>query len=165
MGFLAFLGTWLHDSFGIPSRKVGLVFLIFGATALVASPLAGSVADRIGKRLQFILSSLSFTLLLFILPNLSWGWALFGIFCLISLAAAFRQGPMEAVLTEIVPSPSRGSFVALKNSFSQLGIALAALLSGLLFEREGYRAVCLLASGANLLAACGMLLTFRMRNL
>jgi predicted MFS family arabinose efflux permease len=165
MGFLAFLVLWLHDSFGIPSSKVILIFVVFGVAALLASPVAGAVADRIGKRLQFILSSLSLALLLCILPSLSWGRSLFLVFFGISLSAAFRQGPMEAVLTEIVASPSRGAFVALKNAFSQLGIGLAAFFSGILFERAGYSAVCFLAAAANLLAVVGMLFTLRERNL
>jgi predicted MFS family arabinose efflux permease len=165
MGFLAFLGSWLHDSFGIPTGKIGLVFLASGSAALLASPLAGSIADKLGKRLQFILSSIALALFLCILPGLHWGWMLFIIFGVISLSAAFRQGPMEAVLTEIVDSASRGSFIALKNSFSQLGIGLTTLVSGILFEIHGYGAVCLLGAGLSLLATAGMFLTFREKNL
>jgi predicted MFS family arabinose efflux permease len=65
---------------------------------------------------------------------------------------------MEAVLTDIVPSATRGSFVALKNSFSQLGIGMATLMSGILFEASGYGAVCSLGAAASLLAALSMLL-------
>ncbi len=165
MGFLAFIGVWLHDAFGVSGSRIGLVFLVAGATALLASPLAGSLADRIGKRLQFVLSSVALALFLFILPRLTWGAALFGIFGLLSLAAAFRQGPMEAVLTEIVSSDLRGAFVALKNSFSQLGIGLAALMSGILFERSGYAGVCSLGAICCLSAACAMMFTYRNRNL
>ncbi|HYK87835.1 MAG TPA: MFS transporter [Acidobacteriota bacterium] len=161
MGFLAFIGVWLHDDFGIPGKKIGLVFLASGTAALLASPLAGSLSDRIGKRVQFILSNLSLALLLFLLPNLRWGPRLFGVFAAISLAAAFRQGPMEALLTEVVPANYRGSFIALKNSFSQVGIGLAALVSGLLFEHSGYSAVCFLGALFNLAAAGGMLFFVR----
>jgi MFS transporter, DHA1 family, inner membrane transport protein len=161
MGFLAFLGIWLHDTFGISSSKIGTVFLVSGAAALLASPIAGSIADRIGKRLQFVLSCLSLTVFLWILPQLRWGPVLFAIFGIISLSAAFRQGPMEAILTEIVASDSRGAFVALKNSFSQLGIALAAMLSGFLFDSNGYFGVCLLGAVCNLLAAVFMLFTLK----
>jgi predicted MFS family arabinose efflux permease len=165
MGFLAFIGAWLHDDFGISSSKIGLVFLFAGGAALFASPLAGRIADRIGKRLQFVLSNVVLALLLLILPRLHWGAGLFGIFGLVSLAAAFRQGPMEAVLSEIVSSESRGAFVALKNSFSQLGIGLATLMSGILFEKSGYMGVCLLGAISCLLAAGAMLGTSGERNL
>lgn len=165
MGFLAFLGVWLHDAFGIPGKQVGLVFLASGAAALLASPLAGSLSDRIGKRVQFIASSVFLALFLTVLPGLRWGPLLFAAFGLISLSAAFRQGPMEALLTEVVSAGSRGSFIALKNSFSQLGIGLAALASGLLFERQGYFAVCLLGAFANLVAAGGILVFVREKRL
>jgi predicted MFS family arabinose efflux permease len=163
--FIYYLGMWLHDSYRISAGKVGLVFMVCGGAALAASPVAGAIADRIGKRLQFFLSSILLALFLFILPNLFWGPALFVVFGLISLSAAFRQGPMEAILTEIVSSGSRGAFVALKNSFSQLGIGLAALISGILFAGTGYRPVCFLCAASNLLAAGCMLLTLRDRRL
>lgn len=165
MGFIAFIGMWLSNSFGISASKIGLVFLISGGAALLASPLAGSIADRIGKRNQFVLSCLSLSIFLFLLPGLRWGPILFAVLGLISLSAAFRQGPMEAIFTEIVTSTLRGRFIALKNSFSQLGIGLATMFSGILFDFEGYTAVCVLGAVANLLAAGSMLLTFRERRL
>ena len=164
-GFLAFLGVWLHDAFGISGGKVGLVFLASGAAALLASPVAGHLSDVIGKKLQFVVSNLTLAGLLLILPKLQWGVPLFLVFCAISLAAAFRQGPMEALLTECVVTGSRGTFIALRNSFSQMGIALAAYASGLLFEGVGYAGVCLLGAAANLLASAGILILVRERNL
>jgi predicted MFS family arabinose efflux permease len=164
-GFLAFLGVWLHDAFGIPGKQVGLVFLASGLAALIASPAAGRLSDWIGKRIQFILSNLTLALFLVVLPDLRWGPALFAACGAISLAAAFRQGPMEALLTEVVRPELRGSFVALKNSFSQLGIALAALASGILFERVGYVGVCLLCAVSNVAAAGIVLLLVRERHL
>jgi predicted MFS family arabinose efflux permease len=165
MGFLYFLPSWLHDTFGISSSKTSLVFLASGTAALFASPFAGSIADKIGKRTQFLYSSAGLAVFLFVLPRTFWGMSLFAVLGIISLAAAFRQGPMEAVLTEIAGASSRGMFVALKNSFSQLGIGVASMLSGILFESSGYSAVCLLGSAFSLLAAVSMLFTFRERNL
>jgi predicted MFS family arabinose efflux permease len=164
-GFMSFLGVWLFDSFGIPGRKAGLVFLVSGAAALIASPFAGTLSDRIGKRRQFIFSCIAMAVVLLILPNLRWGWPLFIIFGLISIAAAFRQGPMEAMLSEMAAVEYRGTFIALKNSFSQLGIGLMALSAGILFEIGGYWAVCILCAASNILAVLCMLFTFQKRNL
>jgi predicted MFS family arabinose efflux permease len=100
-----------------------------------------------------------------LLPGLSWGLLLFAVFGVLSLAAAFRQGPMEALITEVVPAEERGSFIAIKNSASQLGIGLAALISGILFETRGYFAVCAFCAAANLLAAGGMVFLVRDRHL
>ncbi len=165
MGFLAFLGVWLNDAFGISTRQIGLVFLASGAAALVASPVAGAISDRVGKRPQFIVSSGALALLLLLLPRLDWGWVLFLVFGGISTAAAFRQGPMEALVTELVPQAKRGSFIALRNAFSQLGIGLSASAAGLLFQAHGYSSVCLLGCAANLLAAFLMTVLVRRRHL
>ncbi len=165
MVFLAFLGVWLNDTFGVSGREIGLVFLASGSAALVASPLAGALSDRVGKRLQFIVSSGALAFLLLLLPRLDWGWVLFVAFGAISMAAAFRQGPMEALVTELVPPSKRGSFIALRNAFSQLGIGLSASAGGLLFQGYGYSSVCLLACGANLLAAFLMTTLVRRQHL
>ena len=165
MGFLAFVGVWLHDSFGITGKQVGLIFLASGSAALLASPWAGALSDRIGKRVQFVVSSLMLAILLVWLPQLSWGIPLFLVFAAVSLAAAFRQGPMEALTTEVVPAGMRGSFIALKNSFSQLGIGAAALASGALFEMGGYLAVCFFCAALSVAAAGSMFLLVRQTNL
>ena len=81
------------------------------------------------------------------------------------MAAAFRQGPMEALVTELVPADSRGSYLALRNAFSQLGIAISATLSGILFQNWGYGAVCGLGFGSNLMAAAVMLAAVRRKDL
>jgi predicted MFS family arabinose efflux permease len=165
MGFLALVGTWMQDAFGISISKSGLIFLIPGAAALLASPIAGSIADRIGKRFQFVLSCISLALFLSLLPGLRWGSLLFGVLGAISLSAAFRQGPMEAVFTEIASSSSRGAFLALKNSFSQIGIGLATAFSWMLYKSEGYSAVCFLGAACNVLAAACIGFTLKDRKL
>lgn len=161
MGFLGFVGVWLHDAFGLTSRSIGLVFLFSGAAALLGSPLGGALSDRIGKKIQLVASSTILAILLLVLPRMRWDLMLMAVFCGISVAAAFRQGPMEALLTEVVVSNRRGSFVALKNAFSQLGIGLAALASGALFETSGYFGVCLLSAGLNVAAASAVLIFMR----
>jgi predicted MFS family arabinose efflux permease len=165
MGFLAFVGVWLHDAFAISGKQLGLVFIPPGAVALLVSPVGGALSDKLGKRFQFVLSNLALAALLLVLPWMRWGVTLFVVLCGISLASSFRQAPMEALLTEVVHPGLRGSFVALKNSFSQLGIGMAALLSGALYESGGYSWVCLFCAALNLLAAVSMLTLVRGKNL
>jgi predicted MFS family arabinose efflux permease len=66
---------------------------------------------------------------------------LFAAFLFASLAFAFRQGPLQALATELVPAHSRGTFVAMRNTASQVGIAIAAAVSGVLYDSYGYGAV------------------------
>jgi len=74
-------------------------------------------------------------------PLVPWGLGLLGVFALASLGAAFRQGPLTALMTEMVPQAQRGSFIAMRNISSQMGIGATAYVGGLLFQRSGYGAV------------------------
>jgi predicted MFS family arabinose efflux permease len=78
---------------------------------------------------------------LVLLPFLPWGGLLVGVFALINFAAAFRQGPVTALMTELAPMRGRGAFIAMRNMASQIGIAATALFGGILFERVGYGGV------------------------
>ena len=75
------------------------------------------------------------------------------VFGVTSLGAASRQGPLTALMTELVPTAERGSFIALRNVFSQTGIGLVVLAGGALYERHGYLAVTTLCAVMTLLVA------------
>jgi predicted MFS family arabinose efflux permease len=91
--------------------------------------------------------------MLIVIPRLAWGAFLFVGFLTASLAFAFRQGPLQALATELVPRHARGSFVAVRNTASQLGIAVSTSVSGLLYDGIGYGAVGLFGFAATMAAA------------
>jgi predicted MFS family arabinose efflux permease len=88
-----------------------------------------------------VVSNVILALAVALIPFLSWGLLLLVAFSVASLAAAFRQGPLTALISELVPATQRGAFIALRNIFSQAGIGIAALLGGWLYEGHGYGAV------------------------
>jgi len=53
----------------------------------------------------------------------------------------------------MVPGVERGSFIALRNIASQLGIGAVWLVGGLLYERHGYVAVTTLCAAMTALVA------------
>ena len=141
VGFLTYVGQWLNGAFGVSTRTIGWVFMLGGVVALGSAPAGGIVSDRFGKRSVAIVSNVILALAVAVIPVFSWGFGLLAMFSVASMAAAFRQGPLTALITELVPSTQRGSFIALRNIFSQTGIGAAAVLGGFLFERHGYAAV------------------------
>lgn len=141
VGFLTYIGAWLTGSFGVSTRTIGWVFMLGGVVAVGSAPLGGIVSDRWGKRSVSIASNVLLAAALAPIPLLSWGWKLIAVFALASLGAAFRQGPLTALMTGMVPAAQRGSFIALRNISSQLGIGATAYLGGLLFQKHGYGAV------------------------
>ena len=141
VGFLTYIGQWLNSSFGLPTRTIGWVFMLGGIVAVGSAPLGGILSDRWGKRAISIASNILLAAAVAFVPFLPWGLALLGVFALASLGAAFRQGPLTALMTEMVPAAQRGSFIALRNISSQVGIGATAYLGGVLFQRSGYAAV------------------------
>lgn len=149
-GAITYAGAWMNFQLQVTTRTIGLVFLAGGLLALVGAALGGAVSDRYGKRSVGIASSVLLALSLVLLPFLPWSGLLVGVFALANFAAAFRQGPVTALMTELVPMRGRGAFIAMRNVASQIGIATTALLGGILFERFGYGGVGFLCTALTL---------------
>jgi predicted MFS family arabinose efflux permease len=151
VGFLTYVGAWLRTGFGMEVDRIGLMFMVSGLAAVVASPLSGWLADHAGKRNVIIWANLALAFL-FVLVSRSASLVtlVLGIAAL-SVAAAARQAPLHALTTEIVSPEIRGEYVALRNAASQLGIAAVAAISAAAFDAYGFSAVASIAAAATLL--------------
>jgi len=153
VGFIAYIGQWLNAGFALSTTTIGLIFAYGGAMAVTGAPLGGILSDRHGKRSVSLASSLIMALAVSALPFLGWGVGLLAAFGVVSLAAAFRQGPLTALMTEMVPTAERGTFIALRNISSQLGIGATVFVGGILYEKSGYGAVTWLCAAMTALVA------------
>lgn len=152
-GFIFYIGQWLNSSFGVSTGTIGLVFMLGGLVALLSAPFAGSLSDRWGKRPVSIVGNILLALSVAAVPFFPWGIGLLVVFGLTSLGAATRQGPLTALMTELVPTSERGSFIALRNVFSQMGIGLVVLAGGAIYEHHGYPAVTTLCAIMTIIVA------------
>lgn len=141
VGFLTYIGQWLNGTFGLSEKGIGWIFMLGGIAAVVGAPLGGALSDRWGKRTVAIVGNILLALALFIMPFFPWGVLLLVVFGLTSLGAAFRQGPLTALMTELIPGAERGAFMAARAVSSQIGIATAAYVGGILYQHYGYSAV------------------------
>jgi predicted MFS family arabinose efflux permease len=153
VGFITYIGQWLNHSFAVSTRTIGWVFMLGGLVAVGSAPLGGILSDRLDKRSVSIASNVLLALALALVPFMSWGIWLLVVFGVASLGAAFRQGPLTALITELVPSARRGSFIALRNISSQFGIGAAVFAGGLLYEQFGYGAVTALCAAMTVVVA------------
>lgn len=153
VGFITYIGQWLSDRFRIPTGSITLVFMVGGLASLAGAPLGGILSDRMGKRSVSIASNILLAVAVALVPFLPWGVWLFLVFGVTGLSAAFRQGPLTALMTEMVPTAQRGFFIALRNIASQLGIGMVAWVGGMLYEHNGYAAVTSLCAAMTMLVA------------
>jgi predicted MFS family arabinose efflux permease len=153
VGFILYMGSWLTTTHGLKTGQVGLVFAIVGISSLIGAIAAGPIADKIGKRGVSLVSTIILALTLLLIPILGWGPLLFGTFLVASLSYAFRQGPVQALATELVPRRARGALVATRTTASQVGIGISTAVCGMLYDSSGYRAVGLFCAVMSLAAA------------
>lgn len=146
VGFITYIGAWLNGRFGLSTGTIGWVFVLSGIVSIGSAPLGGILSDRWGKRGISIMSNIVLAAAIALVPFSPWGLGLLAVFALASLGAAFRQGPLTALMTEMVPAPQRGSFIAMRNISSQMGIGATAYIGGILFQRSGYTAVTMLCA-------------------
>jgi predicted MFS family arabinose efflux permease len=153
-GLITYLGAWLSKTFGMSLNMIGAVFMTTGGASVLGALTGGWLADKIGKRRVIIFGSFLLALILAGVKLVQNPTGVF-LFCAAGgLAMALREGPFQALISQLAPASERGAYIALRNATSQLAIAATALICGLLYERLGFQAVaffaaiCSLAAGA-----------------
>lgn len=150
---MTYLGVWLNKDFGLSSATIGLVFFAAGISTVLGSLTGGVLADRIGKMNLVITGSL---LVAGIMLTTTWITSVNGIFafCIAGgLTVALREGPYQALITQLVPSRRRGAYIAMRSTAAKVAMGAAAAISGLLFQLHGYPAVTAFAAACSLAAA------------
>ena len=153
VGFFFYLGSWLTESLQFTTREFDIMFFLIGIALLIGAGVAGPISDRVGKRGVSILSTIVLAVMLLLIPSLGRGIVLHVSLMTAALAFAFRQGPLQALATELVPRSARGTLVAARNTASQIGIAIATFACGPLYDHVGYRSVGLFSGVVTLAAA------------
>lgn len=151
--FMTYLGAYLSAEFGFGTSTIFLIFMLSGAAALAGALAAGRYSDRIGKRPLALWGSVGLAAIILLIPRLGGGFLLYAGLGVTGIAAASRMAPLQALVTGLVSREERGSYVALRNTLSQLGIAVAAAAGAGLFNARGFAAVCLFAASLSVVAA------------
>jgi DHA1 family inner membrane transport protein len=150
VGFITYVGVWLAGQ-GIGVDQYFWLFMVAGLAATIASPVSGWLADRTSKVAIIVTANIALAILFVVVSGISWGPTLFIGVGLLSVTASARQGPLHALTTELVGTEARGSYVAIRNAGSQLGIGVVAAISGVAFDTSGFQAVAWIAAGLTIL--------------
>jgi len=141
LAVLTFISDYLDQNFGLSPLQISWLFMTAGVAAAVGSPISGWISDRFTKRRVFLAANTLLVVPLLALDRVAWGTPLIGLFFVISLCISFRQTALHTLQTELVQGEERGTFLALRNACSQLGISISVLVAGNLYSQVGYRGV------------------------
>ncbi|NJD09204.1 MAG: MFS transporter [Gemmatimonadetes bacterium] len=139
--FVVYLPTWLEKSIGIHPEQIASLFLAGGVANVLAGPRTGRLSDRIGRKRVIIGASIGLAAVVFCTPLLARSYpAVLLLFVVNMMLVAARVGPLQALLTQLVPGTRRGSLMSLTVGMGQLGFAVGGLLAAGSYERFGYLA-------------------------
>jgi predicted MFS family arabinose efflux permease len=156
-------GVWLEDDFGLQITALGLVALGIGFSELGGEALVGVLTDRLGKIRSagtgLILNCLA-VLILLLLGRWLYG-ALLGLF-IFYLTFEFTLVSSIPLMSEVLPS-ARATLMAMNITFINLGRALGAFISPLLYNAGLENGILFNASAAILFNIIALLALQRIR--
>jgi MFS family permease len=127
-----FLLLYLHDVRGIPLAVAGLASGVAACSALAASLVSGSLADRVGARFTIMaglaLSATGFALY----PLVGEGWQAVGLAVFLGSGTGTWLTGQSSLLARLVASPQRPLAFAQQRVVANVGLGLGGAVGGLM---------------------------------
>jgi predicted MFS family arabinose efflux permease len=154
--FVVYFPVWLERSLGFSAGAVSAVYALGGTANVLTGPQAGRLSDRVGRQPVIVAASLGLGVVMAATPLAqALPVAAYAAFAGIMALAAARISPLQALLTELVPGPRRGSFMSLTTATGNAGFALGSAVAGVLYAAAGFGANAL-AAGASAVVGAGL---------
>ena len=133
---LPFLALYLMKQLGLGAAQAGQGFVVYGLGAMIAAPLGGWLADRLGPLTVMRTSLLLSGLLMLALPLVK---SAHSFFLLIGLWALVSEGYRPAsmsILTDLAPPELRKAVFSLNRLAINLGMSVGPALGGFIATRS-----------------------------
>lgn len=130
-GFVVpFLSLFLGSAKEMSASTIGTIVGCFGAGSMVAGPLGGALADRVGRRFTVLLG-MSASAAAMLLVAAASGKAELAIACFVlGLATELPRPATNALIADLVPAEDRARAFNALYWAANLGFACASLLAG-----------------------------------
>jgi MFS family permease len=133
---LPFLAVYLTATVKLPVEQAGLIVALFGAGSMVASPLGGVLADRIGRRTTMVLGlssgAVSMLALGFAHTPLTIGAATLAL----GVTGDLYRPASQAMIADIVQPADRMRAFSLMYWSINLGFSIAPVIAGFMASRS-----------------------------
>ncbi len=138
-----FINPYMEFNVGFSKNQIPLIYVVGGTATLFSAPLFGRWADKYGKLRIYIicaLLSLPFVYLITNMPAIAFYFVLIatGIWFVVSNGRSIAS---QAMISNVVESQYRGSFMSLNSSLQQLFVGSASFVSGLIVTNDAAKKI------------------------
>jgi len=144
---------------GIRTAFLPLLWALLHVVRATSSWPLGRLADRLGRRASLAAGWIVYAACYAGLAQASAPWHAWTLFAAYGFVAALTEGSERALVASSVPDSARGAMLGLYNLLSGLGLLLASLLAGFLWDVFSSRVALLTGAVFAALAAAALLST------
>lgn len=151
------LPVFAEESLGATATQVGLAFTVAGAVGAMVRPIAGNLADTIGRKKPIIAGSLYAGLMMMPLAVVTTPLQMIAVLGARAVGWAVADPATLALLSDTCDERSRGKLFGLYQLSTGLGWMLGPLVGGILYDLQGAE-LSFVFTGAGTLLAGGILM-------
>jgi len=132
---IPFISPYMVKNVGMTEEQLPLIYFIGGIFTILSARLIGKLCDKIGSFKIFYIVAFSSILPVVALTNLPHStplWAALMATTLFTMSASGRFIPALTIVSAVVKSEDRGTFMNLENALRQLSSGLASQVGGLI---------------------------------
>ncbi len=137
---------WLDETGRVPKEQQIYLWIALGALSVVGSAGFGKVSDRLGKRTFVLWCSIVLVGCFVLLARGPGDLALLSIGLVLALTAAARTGPLQALISGLVPESQLSTLMGLRTAAMQFGVVGFALVARELGPELGFNGVLVFAA-------------------
>lgn len=131
---IPFIAPYMQKNIGFSDYQVSYIYFIGGLMTVFCLPYFGKLADRHGHARVFTFASFFALLSIFAITNLppvSIALALVATSSVFVVASG-RNVPATTMVTSVVRPETRGSFMSVRASINEAGLAISSFIAGLI---------------------------------
>lgn len=138
LGMFAYVGEFLHRSFGFGSGQIGLVFVVIGVVGVASTRLGGRFIDVLGAKRSVLIGIACYGTAVFLLPFTAVAVPVaIANFVLWVFGVWFGLPAQQTIVSDLTPD-SRGTTLAFNSSAMYMGGVFGPGLAGWLLGAGGF---------------------------
>lgn len=149
----SFLPTYLVQARGLTTSNASLLMMAYAVAVILAGPMSGYLVDRLGYGRPCAISFIAMSAGILAIPAVPMGVPIAVALFTWGLAGNWTMTALSVLLTRLVPTHLRGTFLGIQNSCTFFGAATGPLLLGYAADIGGFGIFFALALALSILSA------------